>query len=96
MKSYMLLNLIVFFFFLEIIIYSSANDWKNLKKKLIALSILNGLRVKKSYVLPYPLPLPMPVLIKKSSAPIVLPPEKYRVLVPKPMPVYHFVPKFVP
>jgi hypothetical protein len=92
----MLLNLVVLFFFLEIIIHSSADDWKKLKKKLIALSILNSLRVKKSYVLPFPLPLPMPVLIKKVPAPIVLPPEKYRVLVPKPMPVYHFVPRFVP
>jgi hypothetical protein len=93
----MLFNLIVFFFFLEIIIHSSADDWKKLKKKLIALSILNGLRVKKSYILPFPLPLPLPYLkIKKVSPPIVLPPEKYRVLVPKPMPVYHIVPKFVP
>lgn len=104
MKFYTFINFILIVIISHLVIYSSGDELKKLikkinkidKKKLIALGILSGLRVKKLYAVPVPLPLPLPVIIKKSSPPIILPPKKYPVLVPKPVPVYHLVPKFIP
>lgn len=95
MNFYKHLNLLIFVILLEIISNSSADEWKKLKRKLIALSILHGIRVKT--IIPLPVPLPLPVVVRKTiTNPIVLPPRRVPFLVPKPVPYYKIIPNFVP
>ncbi|XP_054157558.1 uncharacterized protein LOC128955904 [Oppia nitens] len=79
---------------IQLICHSSGDDWKKLKKKLIALTLLHSLRVKN--IVPLPVPLPLPVIIRKVSTPIILPAKRVPFLVPKPVPYYQIIPNFVP
>lgn len=94
MNFYKYLNLIVLLFLLEVISNSSADDWKKLKRKLFALTLLHGIRVKT--IIPLPVPVPLPVVIKRQRIPVILPPKRVPFLVPKPVPYYQIIPKFVP